>query len=265
MGRKRRRSVATGPIPAKVAPSTANERGEEAGGRCWPRGAALSSAPPFRSAPRAGPLGAQLTGSSGPPPPPRGTAGGLRYGAARRPLSFPAGGLPPPAAPPPGPRRWSPPRLGAARRLSSSPPRAESLPHRLSSATGPGFASRFRTAAAAPPSAGPPSPRPGPGDTGLCGRDTGRARCGRSSRSRRPLCVESPPVPCPPTHSPGPGHPGSSAFQRSVVLCEGEAPAGPAPPGVPAAGAVSVVVPRHSRFLGTMGDKPAVSSGVSAG
>ncbi|KAK2542349.1 hypothetical protein Q9233_000441 [Columba guinea] len=79
MGRKRRRSVATGPIPAKVAPSTANERGAEAGGRCWPRGAALSSAPPFRSAPRAGPLGAQLTGSSGPPPPPRGTAGGLRH------------------------------------------------------------------------------------------------------------------------------------------------------------------------------------------
>lgn len=248
MGSKRRRSAAAGPIPAKVAPSAANERGAEAGGRCCPRGAALSSAPPFRSAPRAGPLGAPLTGSSGPPPPPRGTAGGLRYGAARRPPSLPAGGLPPPAAPPPGPRRWSPPAFlfPSPGRVPSPPPLLSGAPRLCLSFPDGGRRASLR--------------RPGPADTGLRGRDTGRARCGRSSRSRRPLCVESPPVPCPPplTRARSPRELGVPA---QVVLCEGEAPAGPALPGVPAAGAVSVVVPRHSRFLGTIGDKPAVSAG----
>ncbi|XP_074664597.1 lysine-specific demethylase 4B isoform X3 [Strix aluco] len=66
MGRNRRLSAAKRPIAMEAASAAANEQGEEAGGRCCPRGAALSSAPPFRSAPRAGPLGAAQTG---PPPP----------------------------------------------------------------------------------------------------------------------------------------------------------------------------------------------------
>lgn len=102
-GRRRRRSPASRPIGAKVAPASPNAHREEAGGRCWPR-AKLSCRPPS-ALPIAGPLKRCADGSWGPPPP-RGPPAAQVPPPAVRGLPLPP---PPPTAPPSGPRRSEPP------------------------------------------------------------------------------------------------------------------------------------------------------------
>lgn len=156
-----------------MEPASPNTRGEEAGGRCWPRAKRSFAAPPS-ALPVAGPLGRCADGSWGPPPPrgppaaqvPPPVARGLppppssaAYGSAPGPtaLGAPCASALPLGAPRSGPRPFS--------SVPGPFPASGPSPARR----GPGSAFRFRTAAcraSSSSSSSSSSSRPGPAGCG---------------------------------------------------------------------------------------------------